>query len=188
MSAVAAPFGIRPVFSPMGTVRPGPLAQIESGYATAVYHNGPVAVNAGGFLVAAAAGVRALGVFQGVEFVDSLGTPHWHNRWVASTTLFANTTSRAYWTIDQPGIVYEIQANDTLTIAAIGQQYDWTALAGNDITGLSSVALDVASAAANAGLRVIGLNPGPDNDWGDAFPIVLVQFSEHQYTADIASV
>jgi len=188
MSQLAAPFGIRPVFSVSGVVRPGPLAQIASGYATAVFQNGPVNVAATGFLESAAAGARALGVFQGVEWVDALGTPHWHNQWVANSTLFPNTQARAYWTIDQPGTVYEIQANATLTIAAIGQQYDWSALAGSALTGLSSVSLNVASAAANAGLRVTGLNPGPDNDWGDPFPIVLVQFSEHQYTADIASV
>ena len=188
MSSVAAPFGIRPAFATTGTIRPGPLAAIETAYNTAVYQNGPVAVNANGFLVAAAAGDRALGVFQGVEYTDALGYHHLVNQWVANTVLNAQSNMRAYWTIDQPGLVYEIQANATLTRAAIGQQYDWTALAGNAITGLSSVALDVASAAANAGLRVIGLNPGPDNDWGDTYPIVLVQFSQHQYTADIASV
>lgn len=190
MSLVAAPFGIRPVFSPSGTIRPGPLAAIESGYASNIYQNSPVAVDANGFLVAAAAGARALGVFQGVEYNDLATQARFYlNKWTAAVALPAvGADMRAYWTIDQAGLVYEIQANDTLTRAAIGQQYDWSALAGNDITGLSSVSLNVASAANNAGLRVIGLNPGPDNDWGDAFPIVLVQFSEHQYTADIASV
>lgn len=188
MSLLAAPFGIRPVYSPSGVVRPGPTGQIQTGYATNIYQNGPVAIDANGFITAAAAGSRALGVFQGVEFVDAEGRPRWSNRWLANTVLFANTIARAYVTTDQPGLVYEVQANATLTLAAMGQQYDWSALAGNDITGLSSVSLNVASAAANAGLRVVGLRPAPDNDWGDAFPIVLVQFSEHQYVADIASV
>lgn len=188
MSATAAPFGIRPLYSPTGVVRPGPLGQIASGYATNIYQNGPVAYDANGFITAAAAGARAIGVFQGVEYVDSEGRPRWSNRWLANTTLFANTVSRAYITTDQPGLVYEIQANATLTLAAMGQQYDWSALAGNDITGLSSVSLNVASAAANAGLRVVGIVLAPDNDWGDAFPIVQVQFSEHQFTADVASI
>jgi hypothetical protein len=192
MTATAAPFGIRPLYSPTGIVRPGPGGssgpQIESGYATALYQNSPVAISAAGYLVAAAAGSRAIGVFQGVEYVDSTGRPIWLNQWVANTVLSTGTIARAYFTQQQAELVYEIQANDTLTIAAIGQQYDWTALAGNALTGLSSVALNVASAAANAGLRVIGLVPYPDNDWGDAFPIVQVQFSEHQYVADIASV
>jgi hypothetical protein len=164
------------------------MGQIESGYATAIYQNSPVAISAAGFITAAAAGTRAIGVFQGVEYVDVLQKPTWSNQWVPNTVLSTGTIARAYVTQNQAQIVYEIQANASLTIAAIGQQYDWTALAGNSLTGLSSVALDVASAAANAGLRVVGLVPYVDNDWGDAFTIVQVQFAEHQYTADIASV
>jgi hypothetical protein len=34
----------------------------------------------------------------------------------------------------------------------------------------------------------MGLNPGPDNDWDDSFPIVLVQISEHPLVADVASI
>jgi len=184
MSAVASPFGIKPAFSLSGIVRPFSIGQIASGYATNVFQFSPVAIDANGFITAAAAGARAVGVFQGVEWTDTDGRRRVSNRWTASTV---GTDIVAYYTMD-PYMVYQIQANATLTLAAIGQQYDWAALAGNATTGLSSVALNVASAAANAGLRVVGLNPGPDNAWGDAFPIVLVQFSEHQYVADIASV
>jgi hypothetical protein len=125
-----------------------------------------------------------MGTFQGVEYTDVEGRRRYSNRWIADTVA---TDIRAYYTQSQNDTVYEVQADDTLTIAAVGQQYDWTTLAGSTTTGLSSVALDVSTAAANAGLRVLGLNPGPDNDWGDAFPVVLVQFSEHQLVADIAS-
>ena len=106
---------------------------------------------------------------------------------MANTTLFANTVSRCWITQDYSyGIQYQIQANATLTLAAIGQQYDWEALSGNTVTGLASMGLNVASAAANAGLQVVGLVPAPDNDWGDPFPIVLVRISENQYVADVA--
>lgn len=188
MSATAAPFGIRPIYSPTGTVRPGPVGQIASGYATAIFQNSPVRITANGVFEAAAAGTRALGVFQGVELVDSTGQPMWRNQWVANTVLFTNTIARCYVTTNQPGLVYEIQGDAPVPLTGMGQQYDWTALAGSTITGLSSVALGVSTAAANAGLRVIGLVGYPDNDWGDLFTIVQVQFSEHQYTADIASV
>lgn len=85
--------------------------------------------------------------------------------------------------------MYEIQANATLTIEAIGEQYDWSTnntSSGNLTTGLSSVSLDVASFAANAGLRVIGLSDSPVNAWGDSFPVVQVQISEHQNVASQA--
>ena len=54
-------------------------------------------------------------------------------------------------------------------------------------TGQSQLMLDVASTAANASMRVIGLVPGADNAWGDNFPIVQVQISEHQMVADRAA-
>lgn len=184
MSSVAAPFGIRPAYSPSGVLRPGPLGTIESGYGTNIFQYSPVLVDADGFLEACAPNSRGMGTFQGVEYTDVEGRRRYSNRWIANTVA---TDIRAYYTQSQNDTVYEVQADDTLTIAAVGQQYDWTTLAGSTTTGLSSVALDVSTAAANAGLRVLGLNPGPDNDWGDAFPVVLVQFSEHQLVADIAS-
>jgi len=185
MSSVYTPFGLRPAWHPSGVLRPGPQgAQIETAYATNVFLGYPVIISAAGFLTASAAGSRAVGIFQGVEYIDAEGRTRYANRWLASTVA---TGIVSYYTLD-PNMVYEIQANATLTVAAIGQQYDWEALSGNTVTGLASMGLNVASAAANAGLRVIGLRRGPDNDWGDAFPVVEVQFSGHQYVADIASV
>ena len=39
----------------------------------------------------------------------------------------------------------------------------------------------------NAQVRIIGLSPAPDNDFGDSFTIVQVQVSEHQNVADRAA-
>lgn len=182
MSSSSAPFGLRPALHPSGVIRPQQGA-IESAYATNIYQGYPVAIDANGFVTAAAAGARAVGAFQGVEYTDVNGIRRYNNRWVANTV----ATDVVAWFTQDSYIEYEIQANATLTRAAIGQQYDWSALAGNSVTGLASVSLDVASADANAGLQVVGLNPGPDNEWGDAFPVVLVRISEHQFVADVAS-
>jgi hypothetical protein len=187
MSQLFNPVGLVPAYSPFGTVRPGPLMQIQSGYATNIYQGYPIAIDANGFVTAAAPAARATGVFQGVEYIDAEGRPRYANRWLANTTLFANTVSRCWITMDfSYQYLYQIQANATLTLAAIGQQYDWAALSGNSVTGIASFGLDVASAAANDGLQVVGLVPGPDNDWGDPFPIVLVRISENQFVADVA--
>ena len=183
MSSTSAPFGMRPALHPSGTVRPA-MGTIATGYATTIYQNSPVLIDANGFITAGAAAGRAIGTFQGVEYTDVNGIRRYNNRWIANTVA---TDIVAWYTQDQK-IQYEMQANATLTVAAMGQQYDWSALAGSDITGLSSVSLNVASAAANAGVRVVGLYPGPDNAWGDAFPVVLVEISEHQLVADIASI
>jgi len=47
--------------------------------------------------------------------------------------------------------------------------------------------LDVASSTTNASLRLIGITPGPDNNWGDTYVIAQVQISEHQNVADRAA-
>lgn len=185
MSQTEAPFGLRPAYSPSGIVRPGPLGTIVSAHPSDIFQNEPIMINAGGFIVGAAPGARSIGTFQGVEWDDTEGRHRVGNRWIANTIA---TNVRAYYIQAQDTVMYEIQADGALAQADIGQQYDWTALAGSTITGLSSVALDTASAGANAGLRVLGLNPGPDNEIDDPFPIVLVQISEHQTVADIASI
>jgi len=161
---------------------------IASGAAFDIFQNSPVALDTNGNLVLPAPGARAIGTFQGVEYDDLESRFRVANRWVANTLA---TNIRAYYIAAQDTVVYEIQANATLTAAAIGDQFDWTAITGNATTGLSSVALNVASAAGpggNAGLRVVGLNPGPDNEWGDPFPVVLVQISEHQFVADRVAI
>lgn len=183
MSSVASPFGLKPAWHPSGIVRQV-QGTLVSGLATNLFQYSPVQLDANGFIVGAAAGARAIGVFQGVEFTDTSGRRQVNNRWIANAV---GTDIVVYYTFD-PAIVYEIQGNAPVTLAQMGQQFDWSALAGNATTGLSSVSLNVASAAANAGLRVIGLNPGPDNIFGDLFTIVQVQISEHQFVADIASV
>lgn len=183
MSSVASPWGLRPAWHPSGVIRQA-QGTIGSTYGTTIYQFSPVLIAADGELEASAAGSRAVGVFLGVEWTGSDGRRRVSNQWEAGTV---GTDIVAYYTFD-PDLVYEIQADTTLDLTSMGQQYDWTALAGSSVTGLSSVALDVATAAANAGLRVVGLNPGPDNEWGDSFPLVQVQIAEHQYRADVASV
>ena len=189
MSASYTPFGLRPVYSPMGTVRPV-NGEIKSGYATDIFQYQPVRYGLSsdsgsveGYIVPAAAGERLIGTFMGVEFVDSTGRQRVSNYWPASTTA---TNIIAYLTTAYT-IVYEIQANATLAIASIGGQYDITSATGSAPLGFSSTGLNVASSAANAGLRVIGLSEYIDNAWGDAYPIVQVQISEHQNVADRAA-
>lgn len=183
MSTVASPFGLKPAFHPSGIVRQL-QGTILSGHPTAIFQFSPLAVAANGTLVAAAAAARAIGSFMGVEYTGVDGRRRVENQWIANTV---GTEIVAYYTED-PYLIYEIQADGSIAQTEIGQQYDWTALAGNLTTGLSSIALDTASAAANAGLRIVGINPAPDNVVADAFTIVQVQISEHQYVADIVSV
>lgn len=180
MSSTSAPFGLRPVYSPSGVVRPTAYS-IDATYATTIYQNQPVKL-VDGNLEAAGVGERFIGTFQGVEWTDSDGRRRVSNKWVAQS---GASQIVAYTTLD-PTIVYEIQSNATMSAADIGGQYDFTAASGNTTTGLSSQMLDVASLANNASFRVIGITPGANNAWGDTYVIVQVQISEHQNVADVA--
>lgn len=184
MSTLSAPFGLKPDYHPSGIIRPA-VYSILSGYATGILQNQPVKIGTNGTIEAAAIGDRFIGTFEGVQYTDTAGVRRYNNQWTAST---AGTDILATVTLD-PAQVYQIQANATMAVATIGEQFDFTTVtAGSTTTGLSALMLDVASSAANASLRVIGLTPAADNAWGDAFPIVLVQISEHQFVADRAAI
>jgi hypothetical protein len=186
MSAENFPFGLRPSYHPSGTIRPT-AGTIATTYATNIFQFAPVALAADGTLTAAAAGARAVGSFQGCEFT-SVGRRFYLNYWPENT---AATEIVAYFTED-PAIVYQVQANATLAITNVGSQLDWTANGdanGSLGTGLSTVGADVATitAVGSAGLRILGLAPYIDNAWGDAFPVIEVQISEHQFVADLVA-
>ena len=187
MSTVSAPFGLRPDYHPSGVIRPTAYT-ILSGYNANIFLNQPVKIvpssTGEGTIAAAAIGDDFIGTFQGVEFTDSDGRRRVSNKWTAGQV---GTDVVAYVTLD-PAIVYEIQANGTLDVDSIGKQFDYTTItAGNTTVGISQLMLDTGSSAANAQLRVIGLTPGPDNAWGDNYPVVQVQISQHQNVADKAA-
>ena len=187
MSSVSQPFGLRPVYSPSGTVRPTAYS-ILTGYASNILQNQPVKIvtssTGEGTIAAAAIGDRFIGTFQGVEFTDSDGRRRVSNKWTASQ---AGTDIVAYVTLD-PTIVYEIQSNAALAVTDIGKQFDFTTIGtGSTVVGISQMMLDVSSAAANASFRLLGITPGPDNNWGDTYVIAQVQISEHQNVADVAA-
>lgn len=183
MSLVASPFGLKPAFHPSGIIRQS-HSTIASGFGTTIFQYSPVRVAADGTIEDAAAGEAAIGVFMGVEFTRTDGRRAVANFWEANTVA---TEIVVYYTEDQL-IIYEIQADGAIAQARFGEQMDWSALGGNATTGLSNQDLDIASSAANAGLRIIGVNPAADNIVGDAFTIVQVQISEHQYVADVAAI
>lgn len=183
MSAAAAPFGLRPVFHPSGSIRPVAVT-IASALNMNIFQFSPVQFIAGsGAIQLAAAGSRAVGVFMGVEFTPSDGRRRYSNTWPANQVA---TEIVAYITRDAD-ISYEIQGNGVVSQDDIGECQDWTVndtTAGSTTTGLSNVALTTPTAAAIAGLQVVGLMPYVDNAWGDAFTIVEVMIAEHQFKPD----
>lgn len=185
MSSTSAPFGLRPAYHPSGIIRPTALT-IETGYNANILQFQPVKLDTDGFVEAAGASDPIIGTFMGVEFTDADGRRRVSNKWTAST---AATDIVAYVTLD-PAIVYEIQANGSVSVTNIGNQADFAAVdSGNVTTGLSFAQLDRSGfvTSGNKVMRVIAIAPEVGNVAGDSFTIVQVQISEHQYVADKAA-
>ncbi len=182
MSSVASPFGLKPAFHPSGVIRQL-QSTILSGFASDIFQFSPVAVLADGSLGLVAPGNPVIGSFMGVEWTGTDGRRRVGNRWIANEV---GTEIVAYYTED-PYLIYEIQSDDPVPLADVGAQFDFSALGGNTTTGLSNVALNHAGGA-GTDCRIIGVNPAPDNVFGDLFTIVQVQLSDHQYVATRAAI
>ena len=87
---------------------------------------------------------------------------------------------------------YRVQANGSLAASSIGDQIDFTTIsAGNTTTGLSSVQVDTATlkgAGVQGMARIVEIDWGVDNDWGDSFTVVVVQIARHQFVANIVAI
>lgn len=135
-----APFGFRPV-SHMGGGTPGRLShgtyRLSTAYNTALYEGDVVKTDGSGNIAIAAAGDAMIGVFCGVKWIGSDGAIHYSNHWVASTAEKSGTVIEAY-VFDDPNTEFEVQSDDSMTRADIGQLVNIvTSVAGNATTGKS---------------------------------------------------
>jgi len=203
MSATSASFGLRPAFHPSGLDRAQALAGgIVSGLAADILKGSPIRYNstagtsvaAGTIAQAAASGVWT-GAFAGCEFTDTTGRRRVSNYWPSGTT-YQTGSCIAYFYNDQ-NIVYEIQTDATIAQTALGGEYNFSAgtgfavTSGSNTTGLSSTALGVSTAVANAGqgqMRVVDLAGYPDNKWGDPFVVVRVVNCQSQYFGSVTAI
>ena len=197
MSATSAPFGLRPAFHPSGLDRAQALAGgIASAYGSDILKGQPVKYNpSAGTIVIATVGAVYSGAFAGVEWTDTTGRRRISNYWPASTAY--QTGSCVAYFYNDANIVYEIQTDATIAQTALGGEYNFSATsgftvsAGSTTTGLSTTALGVSTAVANAGqgqMRVVDLAGYPGNAWGDPFVIVRVVNCQSQYFGSVTAI
>jgi hypothetical protein len=220
MSTTFKPFGLKPVYHPSGLDRAVPFVgtntfvtgstytapySLNSGESFFQYQ--PVGITASGQLAVAAtlaATSPVYGVFNGVEFTDSQGRRS-VAKFASKATLDASTEI-LFWIFADPSLVYEIQSAGSVTTAAIGSQYNFSATVGNTPTGGTSIGnggagfstTALAATAVTAGqqgqVRVVGLGrevaypTGELNAWGDAKTIVQVQIANNTFVAPKVSV
>ena len=193
MSAINAPFGLRPAYFPTGLERAQALANgITSGYGSNILKGQAVQYSPGAGVILPVVDTttnsgNVAGAFAGVEWTDTTGRRRVSNYWPSGTS---GTSIVAYFYNDQQ-IVYEIQADGSVAQTAIGNEANFSNFtAGSTTTGLSQMTLSATLVGSgNTGqVRIVDLAPYPDNAWGDAYTIVRVQISKPQFVPGSAAI
>jgi len=183
MSSSNAPFGLRPAFHPSGLDRAQALAGgIATGYTSDILKGQPVKYIAGSGVIQPVTGTEAFsGAFAGVEWTDTTGRRRISNYWPANTAY--QTGSCVAYFYNDLDIVYEIQADGSITQASLGEEANFTNLAaGSNVTGLSQCTLNhtTLGTGVQGQVQIVDLAPYVDNAWGDSYTIVRVKVSEPQ--------
>jgi len=174
-----AAFGMKPVRMIGGAPYTGGQSRyrIAANYGTSIFQGDMVAQVTGGTVeVHADSGtVPIVGVFNGCKYTDpTSGEQVFSNYYPAST----NASDLIAFIIDDPDVVYEVQADDTFPVADLFGNFDivYTS-AGSTQTGISGAELDVTTGATNTNLpiKAIDISQDPNNsDTGAANTNVLV--------------
>lgn len=220
MSTTLRPFGMKPIFHPSGLDRAVPFAGTNS-FTTGVSYTAPYSLSAGQsffqyqpvgitasgqltIAATAAATSPVYGVFDGVEYTTAEGRRTLGKN--ASKATLDAASSIVFWIFQDPSLVYEIQAAGSVTSAAIGSQFNFSAgtnqttadgyTIGVGGAGFSTTALAASAVASGAQgqVRVVGLGrevsfpSGELNNWGDAYTIVQVEIANNTFRAPKVSV
>ena len=200
MAAVAAPYGLRAVNHLGGTPYAGStrMYPIGTGLAQNIYYGDVVNVLATGLLTQSqttgAAGVGTaflagtVGVFVGCTYTDpGSNQVVFRQNWPKGTV----TADAQAYVVDDPGAIFQIQANGTLAQAALGACAFFAAAqgaaTGNLLSGNSTTALSNAVTVAQDAFKIVGFVDSPTSTVGDLFTDVLVKFNPvaHAYTSGV---
>jgi len=162
-----AAFGMRPLKMVGGAPFHGGQSRyrIAANYGTNIFQGDMVAqVTGGGIEVHADGGtVPVVGVFNGCRFTDpTTGKETFSNFYPAST----NASDIEAFVIDDPNVIYEIQADAAFPVADLFGNFDIVyTTSGSTVTGISGAELDVTTGATNTNLpiKAIDISQDPEN-------------------------
>ncbi len=206
MATVAAPYGLRAINHIGGTpyagstrLLPITLAALNGNpavtNATPIFNGSVVNLSTSGTVVlqpntgaggggtAAAFTDGVIGVFVGCTYTDpNTGVLTFAQSWNGNTA----TDAKAY-VIDDPDVVYQIQAAGPITNLELGENFYFNAVQTGDATtgNSTTAATTVGNFATTAGFpfRLIDYVDGPTSTVGDAFTDLLCKFNagHHSY-------
>ena len=179
-----AAFGLRPVKMIGGAPWTGGQSRyrIAANYGTSIFQGDMVAQVTGGTVEVHADGgtVPIVGVFNGCQYTDpTTGEQVFSNYYPAST----NASDIIAFIVDDPMVVFEVQANAAFPIADLFGNFDIVyTTAGSTVTGISGAELNVADGGTGTTLSVkaIDISEDPENsDVSSANTNVLVTIQNH---------
>ena len=179
-----AAFGMRPVKMIGGAPWTGGQSRyrIAANYGTSIFQGDMVMQVTGGTVEIHADGgtVPIVGVFNGCQYTDpTTGEQVFSNYYPAST----NASDIIAFIVDDPMVVFEVQANAAFPIADLFGNFDIVyTTAGSTVTGISGAELNVGDGGTGTTLSVkaIDISEDPENsDVSSANTNVLVTIQNH---------
>ena len=163
MANTNKPDGFTPAYHMYGgVIRPAKM-RIASGYGTSIF-SGDVVTLSSGYVQQAGATSTPVGVFYGVYYTASDGSPTFSKVWTASTATQGSADAEAL-VYNDPGIVYEAQFTaGTPAVSFIGNKYTLSTTAGSSTNGRSKEGV---TATTSSGVALcVGFASQPSNEIG----------------------
>ena len=199
MSSTSAPYGFRPSFHNSGQMRPKAYT-ITSTYAASIFSGDPVKLTSDGVIQLGTSdgtrsgttdGITLLGIFAGVEYLDSTGKPTISPFWTGGTT----GTQIVAWVYDDPETLYDVQyanpgtAGTDSVQTAVGAECDWRVASpgGSTATGISSTYL-TATQSTSGQFQITGFAYSITDSLTDAYVNVTVRLNEAAYKAPVNAI
>jgi hypothetical protein len=179
-----AAFGMRPVGRIGGTPYTGGTSRyrIAANYGTSIFQGDMVMqVTGGGIEVHADGGtVPIVGVFNGCQYTDPTTKEQVYSNYYPAST---NASDIIAFIIDDPMVIFEIQANAAMPVADLLGNFDivYTS-SGSTVTGISGAELNVSDGATGTtlSLKAIDISEDPENsDVASANTNVRVVIQNH---------
>jgi len=188
MATTAAAYGLKAVNLIGGQPYAGSTRQIKiaSGYNTNIFNGSVVSIVAAGTIeLVTTIGSSAskfpagtVGVFVGCSYTDpNTKQKLFKQYWPAGTV----ASDAVAYVIDDPDVVFQIQADDTVPQTALGANAPLANVqstsTGDTATGNSNVALDATVVQTEAAFRIVDFVDSTTSSVGDAYTDVLVKFN-----------
>ena len=182
MSSSATPYGARPVgtLSASGSFTAKVRHyQIASAYGTSIFFGDFVKLVTAGTIEkdTGTTACTPIGIFMGCSYTDpNTNQKTFSQMWTASVA-----ASDAYgYVIDDPNVIFEMQADGSAAQATLGSNCAVVQTAGSTTIGTSKNAVDISTSAATTATlpkRIVDVVQTPSNAWADSYTDLVVKFN-----------